>query len=695
MTDLSRLLRPRSVCYIGGSQIAGPIRASRRAGYEGDIWIVNPVKDEIEGISCFRSFDELPSTPDAAVVGLSPERSIAAVAELSKIGCGGAVVMVSGFSELNTDEGRERQKRLKEAAGNMPLIGPNCMGVMNQFSGAMVWGDDNHVERQSGPCGALISQSGALLIGMTGIETAFPLGYGVSIGNQAGTSMAELVEAFLEDENIKAIGLYLEGMNEGEALGKACLKALKAGVPVIALKGGDQAAGAAVAQSHTASMVVERDLWDAFKARFGIAEVSSPKALVETLKYLTIGGLPEGNKLSVISYSGGINGLAATRAAKSGLILPMPTAENYAKIDATMPETVAIANPLDLNIPFRASDGSISMQDTYGVAEAIIQFSDEVSDQILFFIDVPRPGAAGLDKVWCDSLEALIAVREKLKIPVAVAGILPKGLPDDFCKHMHDNGVAALHGYSEAMEAVETSVALTENRKRLLGEDEPDPLLSGIELAQSEMLDEATSKTTLASHGLATPRFAATSTANAVETAEHLGYPVALKVLSSTIAHKAKLGGVKLNLQNGDEVDQAVRQMAKDVAAAEGGHEVSQVLIEKMVSGANAEIILGIKRHPALGLALMIGRGGSQAEQMARFETMLLPLTEHDLDRAFAALQINGHPARAGLESACHAVAAYASENQESLITLDVNPVMLTSDGNAVATDALIVKGSG
>ena len=292
-------------------------------------------------------------------------------------------------------------------------------------------------------------------------------------------------------------------------------------------------------------MVVERDLWDAFKFRYGIAEVSSPKALVETLKLLTIGGLPDGGNLSIISYSGGINGLAATRAAKSGLRLPMPTEENHARIFETMPETVAIANPLDLNIPFRASDGTISMQDTAGVAEAIIQFAEDVSDQIVFFIDVPRPGAAGLDKVWCDSLEALIETRDRLKIPVCVAGILPGGLPLDFCKHMHDNGVAALHGYSEAMEAIEVSVELANARTRLMAQSTPEPLLMGCEISRFQMLDESASKGALSRYGLVTPAFEAVALNRAAEAAERLGFPVALKVISSTIAHKAKLGGVK------------------------------------------------------------------------------------------------------------------------------------------------------
>ncbi|MEM9277561.1 MAG: acetate--CoA ligase family protein, partial [Pseudomonadota bacterium] len=343
--------------------------------------------------------------------------------------------------------------------------------------------------------------------------------------------------------------------------------------------------------------------------------------------------------------------------------------------------------------PFSASDGSMSMRDTSGVADAIVKFADGVSDQVTFFIDVPRPGAGELDKVWCDSLEALIEVREKLGVPVSVAGILPEGLPEGFRFHMHENGVASLLGFSETMEALAISIGLSANRAKLLETDELKALLNGTEIIDTGMLDEAASKQALEAFGLMTPGYEAVPLDEAGAAAERLGYPVALKVLSNTIAHKAKLGGVKLGLNSSEEVSEAAKQMAADVGSAQGGHEVTHVLVEKMVSGANAEIIIGIKRHPALGLALMIGRGGSQAEEMARFETVLLPLTNDDLDRTFETLSVNHHPAIDELRKNCEAVASYAIANTDKLVTLDVNPVMLTEDGQAVATDALIVLG--
>ncbi len=685
MADLSRLLRPQSVAYLGGAQISGPIRAARRAGYEGDLYVVNPIKDEIESITCIPSVAELPVVPDAAVVGLSAERSISAVAELSAAGCGGAVVMVSGFAELNTDEGRERQQRLIAAAGDMPLLGPNCMGLMNQFSGAFVWGDDNHCERQSGPAAAIISQSGALLIGMTGIEIAFPLGYAISIGNQSVTTTADLINAVLEDNRIKAIGLYLEGMNDGGTLGDACYSALEKGVPVVALKGGDQAVGAAVAMSHTASMVVERDLWNAFKTRYGISEVSSPKAMVETLKLLTVSGIAKGKRLSIISYSGGLNGLAATRCAKTGIDLPVPTTENHQWLREKLPETVAIANPLDLNIPYVTSDGSISMEDTNSIAQSIIRFAEGVSDQIVFFNDVPRPGAGTLDQIWCKSMEALIEVRKELDIPVSVAGILPGGLPHDFCHHMQRNGVACLQGFSETMEAINLGNELQQNLQSVA---RPDSLLSGSELSNVTLLDEAVSKQSLIKFGLKTPAFLAVPVSDALKAAGELGYPVVLKVLSHDIAHKANVGGVTLGIDSDEALEIAVTEMQASITSH--GYQCTDVLIEKMVGDVSAEVIIGIKRHAALGLALMVGKGGSQAEETAEFETLLLPCSSSELKSSLAKLGLHNHAATAELMGSCKAVADYAIAHQETLESLDVNPVMLTTDGQALATDALI-----
>ena len=683
---LQRLINPRSIAFVGGSQMAGPIRSCRRGGFDGNIHVVNPRADEIAGVACAPSIQDLPAPPDAALIGVGADLSIETVRALDEAGAGGAVVIAAGFREQG-GAGDDRQAALIDAAGGMPVLGPNCMGLVNQFSGAAVWGDETHMARVEGPACAIISQSGAMLIGITGVEQAFPLGLAISTGNQAVTGMPALVEAVLENPDIRAIGLYLEGMDDGRALGDACLRAARQGVPVVALKGGDNAAGEAVALSHTAAMVVERDLWEAFCRRFGLVEVSSPKALVETLKLLTVAGVPAGNRVSVISYSGGVNGLIAARAAGLGLSLPMPTDGNLQAMRQALPATVALANPLDLNIPFSTRHG-ISLEDRGAVADVLVRYCDGVSDEAVFIIDVPREGPEGLDKVWSHSVEGMIDVRQRLGIPCAVASILPEGLPVAFRHHLQANGVAALLGLSETLEALSAAAHLSAAHAALAGAD-PAPLLADLtQPCATEMLDEAQSKAELSAVGVISPGSVVATVAEAGSASRNLTFPVAVKVLSSGIAHKLAVGGVHLGLATPTAVQAAAEAIARDVQSATG-ETVDRVLIEDMIPDAAAEYIIGVKRHPGLGLALMVGFGGSAVEQMHRYETVLLPLEDGALEAAFG--RLGAHPAPALIATA-RAVAGYATTHAGRLITVDVNPVIVTSDGSAVAADALIVR---
>ena len=686
--NLGKLMRPASIAFIGGAQVAGPIRACHRAGFAGEILVVNPKRAEIEGIACVPSIAALASAPDAAVLALSAARTVEALAELRAIGAAGAVAMAAGFAEQD-QAGRSLQEALRRAAGNMAVLGPNCMGVLNQFDGAAVWGEDNHMARVTGPGCAIVSQSGAFLFGMTNVEQVFPLGYAVSIGNQAVVDMSDCITSLLDDVRVRAIGIYLEGLDDGAALGEACALARARGVPIVAIKGGDTVEGQRAAISHTAAMVVERDLWDAFRERYGIAEVTSPKALVETLKYLTVAGLPRGGRLTTVSFSGGLNGLIAAQAIQSGLALPQPLAKNAERLRAMMPPSVPISNPLDLNLPFRSSSGA-SMEDGGLVAEAIVALAEGVSDQVVFFVDVPRPDENRLNEAWLPSVEAMIEVARRLDLPCAVAGILPEGLDPALRQRLMDGGVAPLLGFGDTMTALRVAAELAQARAR--GGVPPKRLLDCAPLDSGRMLDEARSKSALGKAGLVTPEFRIATLGQVAEAATGLGFPVALKVLSTEIAHKARVGGVRLNLRTRQEVIEAAAGIQSDVAAAIPAAQVDRFLVERMVSGAEAEFIIGIKRHAALGLAMMIGIGGTAVETGAAFGTLLLPLVEQDLDAALARFGAAPGTARhQSLAKAARSVEAYALAHRSSLVTLDVNPLIVTAAGEAIAADALIV----
>lgn len=690
--NLHRMMRPRHIAFVGGRQVEGPISMCRRGGYEGEIWVVNPTRDEIAGIKCVPSIVELPEPPDATMLALSPERSITAIRQLREIGAPSAVCMVGGFAELN-DEGRKLQKELQDVAGPMAVVGPNCLGMMNQFEGAAVWGSEGHIEPQQDAergC-AIISQSGAFLLGMTGIEQGFPLGYAFSVGNQAVIDIADCIEAALRDERVNAIGLYLEGLNDGAALGTACWKAMQKGVPVIAIKGGDNPDGATVARSHTAAMVVERDLWNAFRDRYGIVEVSSPKALVECLKLLTVGGLPNGNRVSFASFSGGLNGLLAAKSTAHGIALPLPAPDNAKAMRELLPETVPIHNPLDVNLPYTSTTG-ISLENGPAVAEGLTLLARDVSDQLVFFIDVPRPDALGFEKIWQPSLEAVGIAQKALGIPCTVAGIMPEGLDVGLRKRLLADGVTPLLGMSETLEALSVSIRLAEIHDTCKGMDEPPALQPSTSRPGTVMLDEAESKRLLKAAGVTCVDYAVSKPDEAAAVADLLGFPVAVKVLSDRIAHKARLGGVKLNLDSAEAVSDAAADIVAAVEASPEGHAVTHLLIEKMIETPVAEYIFGIKHHPALGHAMMIGLGGGNVEQVRRFETLLLPATDAEIETVLRRIGLN--PADEvfnAMRQTAEAVARFAKQNRDRLITLDVNPVMVTSSGRAIAADGLVI----
>ena len=325
-------------------------------------------------------------SPDAALIALSPERTLMAVTELAEIGTKGAVSIASGFAEIDKS-GEILQKKIKECAGNMALLGPNCMGIINFFDGAAVWGSDNHMNKVEDYGAAFISQSGAFVFNSSNIEIGFPLGYAISTGNQAVIDLSDCIDK-IRDKRVKAIGIYIEGINNASSLAKACWKALKKGIPILALKGASNVLSDQAVYSHTGSMVVEDTLWEAFKNRYGIIEVESPKTLIETLKFITVSGIPKGNRLAAVTYSGGLNSLIATQIDYSRLMLPKVPNTAKKKLKAIMPRTVTIANPFDMNFPFSSSSG-ISMENGEAIAEAIF-FAKEMADLVVFYRHAPK-----------------------------------------------------------------------------------------------------------------------------------------------------------------------------------------------------------------------------------------------------------------------------------------------------------------
>ncbi len=676
MEPLSRLLRPSSIAVIGGGAwCANVIAECRKIGFAGPVWPVHPSKPEIAGLRAYATIADLPEAPDASFIGVNREASIDTLRALAARGAGGAVCFASGFREAvaETGNGAALEAELVAAAGRMRILGPNCYGFLNLLDGAALWPDQHgalRVERGV----ALITQSSNIAINLTMQTRGLPFAYVVTAGNQAQTGLAEIAMSVLEDPRVTALGLHIEGIGDLAGFAAMAARARALGKPIVAVKAGasDQARVAAV--SHTGSLSGSDAGADALFARLGIARVAGLADLLETLKILHVVGPLGSNDIASMSCSGGEAGLMADLGARAGLNYPALTTAQHADLRAALGPKVALANPLDYHTYIWGDEAAITRA-----------FSAIMAPHLalgVVVLDFPRPdrcdGAA-----WDLVVNAVATTRDATGRPMAIMASLPETMPEGVAADMIARGIVPLAGMAEGLAAIAAA---------RIGSHQPNvaPLiLPGPEPLFPRLLSEAEGKAILAAHGVPVPRGAvAASPDAAAEAARALDFPVVLKGLGH--AHKTEAGAVVLNLASAEAV--------RDAAACMGGRSF---LIEEMVTGGVAEILLGVIRDPAHGFVLTLGAGGVLAEIMGDTASLILPASAAEIASALDSMRIapllsgyRGKPPadRAALVAAILAVQDCAIAHAGALIELEINPLIATPD-RAVAVDALIRLG--
>ena len=675
---LARLLSPRSLAVIGGREAAEVIRQCERIGFQGEIWPVNPKRPEVAGRKSFASLADLPGVPDASFIAVPREVTIESVATLAKMGAGGAVCYASGFAEVGGD-GINAQARLVAASGEMALLGPNCYGLLNYLDGAALWPDQHGgLAVQRGV--AIITQSGNIGLNLTMQARSLPLAYLISAGNKAKGDLGEMIDTLLDDERVTAIGLHIEGLDDIERFSKAALRALDQGVPLVAIKTGRSEAGAALTMSHTSSLAGSDQLFDALFARFGIGRTKDVGTFLETLKLLHVHGPLSSRTVSSMSCSGGEAGLVADLASDAGLPTPPLTKDAEAKLFEALGPKVPLANPLDYHTyiwgDLEASTATFSamLGAGYGIN--------------LLILDFPRGDRCDASS-WDVTLQAFENAQKATGAKAALVASMPESLPESVGQRMIASGIAPMQGLSECMEAIRIAADIGAVRAR--EREAPLKRASSVEVESAHMLDEPTGKATLKSFGLTVPKGEVVAIADAAQAAERIGFPVVVKAVSDTIAHKTEAGAVKLNLKSASEVEMAGKAMA-DLS--------DRVLVEAMQSGIVAEMIIGVTRDPLFGPTLTFGSGGILVELLKDAASLLLPTSREAVEHAFGQLKlahlVEGFRGRAKGDrqaaiDAIMAVASYAERERDMLVELDVNPVLILEQG-AVAVDAMIRK---
>lgn len=671
---LDRLLKPKSIAIIGGGTWGeNIIEQCQRMGFVGDIFVVHPKKTEFCGYRCYPSVEELPKAPDASFVGVNRFLTIEVVRALSAMKAGGAVCFAAGFKEAAKEDtcAGDLQQKLLDAAADMPILGPNCYGYINALDGVCLW-PDQHGSRRVDRGVAILSQSSNISINLTMQRRGLPIAYSVTVGNQAQQDMMSIALDLIDDERVSAIGLHIEGIDNIELLEQLARKSADLKKPIVALKVGASEQAQAATISHTASLAGSQAGATALFKRLGIAQVHNLSALLETLKILHVHGPLSEPTVMSMSCSGGEASLIADVGMKYGVHFPKLAELPRQKLSNALGPLVALHNPLDYNT-YIWGDRAKMLE----MLEAA--FSGPAALNILI-LDFPREDVCDA-KIWDLLLDAVYKAKASTNAAVAILSSLEENLDETRCENLMEQGIIPFQGMEQAMQAIAATTSLTHPPL--------DSVLVGQDCNESHLLTEAQAKSLLKDAGLNIPMSSiANSVYEAADKAEQIGFPVVLK--GQGIAHKTEARAVQLNLANRNAVIEAANLMT-----------ANSFLVEQMITGAVAELLVGVVRDPVHGFLLTLAAGGTLTELLQDKVNLSMPTDAIAVEAGLKQLNIykilQGYRggAAADLEQIVETVMAlqnFVIENQNNLQEIDINPLICT-DKHIYVADALIRMG--
>jgi len=668
MRSLARLLAPKTIAIIGGGAWgASIIGAARRIGFSGQIALIHPKGKTLEGTTTYSSVADVPWPIDAAFIAVNRHATVQIVSDLSAMNAGGAVCFASGFSEASGEDasGSDLQRDLVVAAGDMPILGPNCYGFLNALDGAGIWPDQHGMEPVTGGV-AILTQSSNIAINLTQQHRCLPIAYMITCGNQAQTSQAELAEALLNDTRVTAIGLHIEGFGDIGAWDRFARKAHAKGVPVVALKAGKSEQAQQATVSHTASLAGSDAGARALLRRFGFGQVDDLPTLLEVLRLYHVCGHLNAPSISSISCSGGEASLAADMAQDHDLVLPPLTDIQVTDLRDALGPMVALANPLDYH--------TYIWRDTAAMTKAWRAMAADHVGLTFAIVDYPRTDASD----WECATQAALNVRAQTGNPFAVVATLPELMPPNIARQLMDGGVVPMYGLREFLTAVELAADTSEL------EDEA-PACAPHALEKTTLIEERAAKKQLADYGVDIPVSFQVARSDPPVPA---GLQGLFAVKGVGLAHKSDVGAVRLSVSPDDLAD-VIAAMPTD-----------QVLVEEMVDGSLAELLVGVTRDPAHGFVLTLGAGGVWTEILQDTVSLIVPAARGRVETAFLDLKLapvlqgyRGKPAAnmTALVDAVMAVQRYVVDHSDTLDEIEINPLIATDD-RAVAVDALIRK---
>ncbi len=696
--SLDAIFQPKSIAVIGASNKAGKIGHSVTKNlidskYEGPIYPINPSESEVLGLKAYASTLDVPGEIDAAVIIVPSSLALQVTKECGEKGVKGLIVIASGFSEVGKKDLELEMVALAHQYG-MKILGPNIVGVLSN-SGKM--------NASFAPClplpgkAALVSQSGALLIAMDTATYTRRVGFDklISIGNMSDVDFGDCISWLDADDNTSAICLYIEGNRDGRKFMKAAQNASK---PIIALKSGVSAHGAAAAASHTGSLAGAAKVYNAAFQQAGVVQATDLNNLFDRTLALALQPPLNGDNLLVITNGGGVGVLATDAAERFGIPLSFAPKDVQDELKKHMPEFGSAKNPVDVTgmagTDWYVESCRYAISHPWVDGLVVLYCETAVTDPM----DIAKGVKRAVDESGVTGKPVAISFVGGERSEAAIQWLVEIGIPAYDAPDTAMNAMAALREYSRIKEGAVSAAAgfkPTGNREAAL------KIIEGARVDGRDSLTEVEAKQVFAAYGMpVTKNILSTSEDEAVKLANQIGYPVVMKIVSPDILHKSDAGGVKVNVKDDAAVREAYQTILKNAKAYKADADIHGIVIQEMAPWGT-EVILGSVNDPTFGPTMMFGLGGIFVEVLKDVTFRVTPVSPIQATRMLE--EINGTPILDGVRGEAprdrkeladtiikysHMVYELADEISET----DANPLLVYEEGKGLkVADARVI----
>jgi acetyltransferase len=691
------LLRPKTIAVVGASSTPGKIGYSvlsnlLKSKYEGKIYPINPSADEILGLKVYKEIGDVPGSVDAAIITV-PAKFVAEVTEeCGKKGVKGLIIITSGFSEVGRRDLEDEIVKIASKYGTR-VLGPNIVGILSNSD--KLNGSFAPFLPLAGKA-ALISQSGALLIAMDASTYTRHIGFDklISIGNMSDVDFADLIEFLDDDPAVSCITLYIEGFKDGRRFIDAAQKAHK---PIIALKAGTSAHGAAAAASHTGSLAGAAKVYGAAFTQAGVIQASGLDNLFDRTQALSLQPPMHGENLLIVTNGGGVGVLATDAAEKYGIPLKFAPEEVQLELKKHMPEFGSAKNPVDLT----GMAGTEWYYDTVRYSFA----HKWVDGLVVLYCETamtnPEEIARSIKKAIDDSgvkgkpvTISFVGGEESDK---AMRWLVEQGIPSYGAPDLAVNAMAALRefGRMKANNGKAIKVCSTDSHKAALD------IIAKARKDGRSALTEIEAKQVFKAYGLPIAETSlATTEEEAVNLARKIGYPLVLKIVSPEILHKSDAGGVKVGITDEKGVRETYQTILKNAKAYKADANIHGIAIQEMAP-KGTEIVLGSVNDPTFGPTVMFGMGGILVEVLKDVTFRVTPVDEAQAAQMLS--EIRGAPILAGVRgeaprdkaAVAETICTYSAmilDLKDEIAESDANPVLVYEEGKGIkVVDARII----